>query len=992
MTDTETARAWLRQVWFQHDFAAAVRHASPALAGRLDMICVGKPLSTRQVRRAATSVARYILRASGRPTPFGLFAGVAPVSVAPVTRVRWGNKHRPIIRVDAEWLSDVITRLEACPQLLERLDVAFSNLAAVRGGQLQVPRGPNRVSVPYTEPVAAVREAAAAPVQFGALAARLAGAYPDADAMTARSMLTVLVERGFLITSLRAPFTVICPLSHLTDRLHDVGAGDLPDIAPLLRELDILRAEVRQHNREHAPDALGARTRQGLVRRMRDLSPAGRTALAVDLQLDCDVQLPRGLVCDLERAADLLVRLTRRPAGQAAWRDYHARFCERYGTGVLVPLADVVDPNAGLGYPAGYPGSGLPAPVPVPPARQQRLLALAWQAMADRTTEIELSEEDVIDSLTDGEHLDELQVPPHVEMAARVNAASSEALERGDYTLTIAPARAAGTLTSRFTPLATGAGLEQMYRSAPTASEAALPVQMSFPPVYPHAENICRTPAYLSHILPLGEHRTSTQAVLPLDDLAITATQDRLHLVSISQRRVVEPQVFHALALEKQPPPLARFLAHLTRAFTADWHDFDWGPHARHLPFLPRIRFQRIVIAPARWRLTGTDLSPGKVDQQEWRQALDRWRKRWRCPSAVELRDGDRSLRISLDEPAHAFLLHAHLERHGHAILTESTTAEDCGWLDGHVHEVAVPLVTTRPPAPCPLRGSLPLVTNTDHGHSPGSSESAWLQAKIFSHPEQHEAIITERLSELLTTLGDTAHSDGPAVPVPCWFVRYRSPYETDHLRLRVYTPDSENCAAAVTAVADWAAGLRRDGAAGSLVFDTYRPEVGRYGPGEAMRAAEAVFGADTRVVTAGLRHLSALAIDPLAWAAANMLHIAGGFLGGLEAAAAWLIDRTAPTAAPIRRSVMDQAATLAHDIAVLELTSHLDHLVRAWRDRTAALANYRERLPADADPDAVLESLLHMHHNRAMGIDRDRERQCRRLARQSALAQRAQR
>jgi lantibiotic biosynthesis protein len=46
--------------------------------------------------------------------------------------------------------------------------------------------------------------------------------------------------------------------------------------------------------------------------------------------------------------------------------------------------------------------------------------------------------------------------------------------------------------------------------------------------------------------------------------------------------------------------------------------------------------------------------------------------------------------------------------------------------------------------------------------------------------------------------------------------------------------------------------------------------------------------------------------------------------------------------------------------------------------------------LPPEANLDVVLESLLHMHHNRAIGIDQDSERVCRRLARQAALTCRA--
>jgi thiopeptide-type bacteriocin biosynthesis protein len=54
------------------------------------------------------------------------------------------------------------------------------------------------------------------------------------------------------------------------------------------------------------------------------------------------------------------------------------------------------------------------------------------------------------------------------------------------------------------------------------------------------------------------------------------------------------------------------------------------------------------------------------------------------------------------------------------------------------------------------------------------------------------------------------------------------------------------------------------------------------------------------------------------------------------------------------------------------------------------ALALYREGLAESMDLDSVLESLLHMHHNRLRGLDREDERICRRLARQSAVARAA--
>jgi class I lanthipeptide synthase len=53
-------------------------------------------------------------------------------------------------------------------------------------------------------------------------------------------------------------------------------------------------------------------------------------------------------------------------------------------------------------------------------------------------------------------------------------------------------------------------------------------------------------------------------------------------------------------------------------------------------------------------------------------------------------------------------------------------------------------------------------------------------------------------------------------------------------------------------------------------------------------------------------------------------------------------------------------------------------------------LATYRRALPDGVDMSKVLHALLHMHHNRALGVDRDREAVCLRLARQAAAAWRA--
>lgn len=400
--DTEACRAWLELVWSRPELAEAIRQASPTLSDRLDAINAGREVPAKQVRRATVTMVRYVLRATGRYTPFGLFAGDAPASLENTAQVCWGDGHRPVTRVDTQWLADVVERLEACPDLLERLDVVFTNLAVQRGQRLEAPRGPNRATVRFTSAVRAVRDAAQTPIRFSDLADKLADAFPAARPSTVRTMLAELVQQGFLVTCLRAPLTITDLLGHLVDRLHAVGAETVALVAPLLDELHAVQADVGRHNHADTPAAERPSVREAITSRTRELSRAGRTPLAVDLRLDCDVSLPEHVAREMEWAASALMRLTRQPTGEACWRDFYTAFCERYGTATLVPVTDVVDPDAGLGFPAGYPGSVLASRPSDSSERDAKLLALAWNAVADGSREIVLTEE-TIHALTAGD-------------------------------------------------------------------------------------------------------------------------------------------------------------------------------------------------------------------------------------------------------------------------------------------------------------------------------------------------------------------------------------------------------------------------------------------------------------------------------------------------------------------------------------------------------------------------------------------------------------
>ncbi|MFS8104073.1 lantibiotic dehydratase [Lentzea alba] len=980
--------AWLRQAWEIDIVRDAVGHASPILADRVRTLCAAEDPGGRDVRRAVLSVMRYLLRLTGRPTPNGLFAGVAAARFASVPFQRSGSSHEAVAAADAGWLAEVIGRVESEPAVLSRLVVIANTTLMVRGGRLVVPYQPNttsqgtgavEVELRYSGPVRVAVDGAREPLRFDALHARVQASFPHAAASTVTGLLTALVAHRVLVTNLHAPSTEFDPLGHLVRELASVGEA----AAEYYVALNDLRARLQKHRRSGV--AVRRTVRADATASMTELVPLRRNPVTVDLRLDMDVALPETVAREAERASLLLARLTSRPGPAANWAAYHRRFYQRFGTGAQVPLLEVVA-DSGIGWPDGYPGTTTTAARLPRTSRDERLLALAQTAALDGQHEIVLDEALIAE--LEQAPLRSVRLPSDLELCTRLDSTDMSALKAGKFRLAVTSvSRSAGVVTGRFLHLLNQH--EHQTLTSPllgSSEDEALSVQLSFPPLDPATGHVARSIQVLPTVVSLGEHRDATSgSVLTAADLAVSCDSNRLYLTAPDLGVSVEAWSLHALNLRKHTPPLARFLLELTRAHCAEVTDFDWGAAAT-LPFLPRLRSGRVVLSPARWRLPAGDLPGRTADWAGWNAALARWRARRRLPQVVLLVDGDWRLPLDLAEDAHLTLLREHLVTHPHAVLEEGPAENASGWLDGRAHEIVVPLAvrqpkaTGRPPRPTRHR----IVRPSEHGLPPGAS--SLLFAKLYGDPRRQNTVLAEHLPALMGQWGE----DQPR----WWFLRFREGDE-HYLRLRITLRNSDPTlfGEAAGRISTWTERLRRQGLLREVVFATSYPETGRWGSGAALTAAEAVFTADSRAVLTQLAqsrrpHHHALT-------AANLAAIAVAFTGGTEAGMRWLVDHVpAKQSAAVPRTVFAEARRLAdpsQDFQVLRGAPGGAAIVETWAERAAALAAYRSQLSGtDAegvDPDAALGSLLHSHFLRACGIEPEDKAVCLYLARTAALA-----
>ncbi len=220
-------------------------------------------------------------------------------------------------------------------------------------------------------------------------------------------------------------------------------------------------------------------------------------------------------------------------------------------------------------------------------------------------------------------------------------------------------------------------------------------------------------------------------------------------------------------------------------------------------------------------------------------------------------------------------------------------------------------------------------------GHTPGSSR--WLYARLYSHPDRQTDILTIHLLDLLSTWEDDQ-------PPDWWFLRYRDP--EPHLRLRILLHDARGYGAAAQRLGAWADRVRRLGLLRNIVLDTYYPEVGRYGTGAAMHAAEAVFAADSAVAIEALSITASGTPHPYAVITASFTDLAAAFTGSLSSGLSWLTDHVNHRPAPaLARGIHGQAMCLADpsgDWAALRAVPGGEALALTWGRRRSALAAYR--------------------------------------------------
>jgi thiopeptide-type bacteriocin biosynthesis protein len=954
-------------------------------------------LTPRDAERMRAKLLRYQIRMSTRPTPFGLFAGVALGS--------WGTQTDLTVRStcaftrtrpDMAWLMEFVMAVEANPAIRKRLGYCANPLAVIEADRFalaeRAPMGKGGPGLPVSvRATSAVKQAlllARSPIPHETLVARLCQLIPSATPEKVEKLLTELWEQTFLLTDLRPPLTCESPARYVAERL-----AEIPEAADELTRLNSFLAAMSAWDRVEAADisqTFGVLLAQAGV----PADSAKGTPVQVDMATSVEGHMGNALAVEAARAAELLLRLSPSPRGLSSLASYRQSFIGRYGHDREVPLLELLNPHRGLGAPSMH-DHGATGPEPAKAAeRAQTLLQLACSALHNRERAVLLDEKSL--ARLETWRPDVETAPLSMDINILVAAASAAAIDNGDFMVVVGPnlgAMAAGRNLGRFADLLGADGQQALERTA-AAERAHAPDNLwaelvYLPPNFRSANVVIRPPVQ-SHEIALGVTAgVPPSNVIPLNELVVGIENNRFYVRWPAADKRVRFSSGHMLNFHNAPP-VGRFLVDLSLDGKAVFNSFDWGS-VEIFPYLPRVQAGRIVLRPAQWRIQKDDFTIETA--VAYRHSLDRWRAQWDVPQHVFLSIGDNRLVLDLDQDAQAAELKTELQKlpvGGSVIVQEVLPRLDEAWMKGpgghYYSEFIISLVLrsdrrpqARPSATRSERTATSPVAATsvieqpvgrlDRNYPPGSE---WLFVKVYCPRNVEDDIISESM------LTFAANVTAAGLANQWFFIRYSDP--DSHLRLRFHGSPERLTSQLFGHVCDWARRLMADELCLKFLFDMYEQEVERYGGLAGMAAAEALFAVDSRYSAELLRCSRAKQWphDRTTLLTISIDDLLDGLGMNEEARLQWYREQAKLSRAEagadyrerktVLRSLLGTPAFLANEPGGAEIAGVLQARREALAPVAASLRELGERGELDKSFDELCASFVHLHVNRLGG------------------------
>ncbi|CAM1361608.1 putative Lantibiotic dehydratase [Tenacibaculum litopenaei] len=649
----------LEKVWADPIFKEAMYLASVPFYN--EIVTILQSRDALKFEKIKSSFLKYLIRATTRCTPFGLFAGIGTGTIGTQNSVELPppHQHQKSTNLDSHFL------FELCKQLAQQKTVRnqltfYPNTSLYRLGDYYryVETNSNHQKKQYSIEAIGHNEDIESILSHAA------------DGKQKFELVNFLTERGFETSESDAFLNLLIDHQILRSNLEINITGDDP-LANIIQILDSLTGvssittalKSIQNRLASVAKTMGTdiaaynAIRESLSALQLNFQP--KYLFQNNLTLSApSASISRSQLQEVKKALGLLLKLETWQPNQDLQR-FKKAFYERYETR-RVPLALALDIESGIGYLQNDAVSGTtPFLNDLTAASkghktftnqhlspQDRVLENKLkEALEQNAYEITLTDKDFSHFECREEYLPDTLTA----FASLTTVNATETLFLQGFNT------GAGKLIARFSESndAINAQLAAIYQSEQELAQDKIIAEIVHLPES-RTGNILRRKNLRSYEIPyLAKPSVPYDGQLAIGDLWLSLKNDELVLWSEKHQKEVIPKLTNAHNYSYKALPIYHFLSDLELQNKLPYIGFQWPSSCDTFDFLPRVSYRNTILAKAQWKISSKELTTlaSFKNSTEFSAEFAAWRKKLKLVQHVALKHPAHALYLDLEHP-----------------------------------------------------------------------------------------------------------------------------------------------------------------------------------------------------------------------------------------------------------------------------------------------------------------------------------------------------
>lgn len=794
------------------------------------------------------SLIKFLIRASTRPTPYGLFSGVALGEFCKEDYIGKmvidEKKFLLECTVDNLWLSTLIYQLENDSNICSKLKLKFNENCFVSGDRMKNPHYSNHGTITRTSTnkvikndirntklISYIKRTAEKFVEYDILASEIKYKYPDVPDEKIRETIAMLIENEFLLTNLRVPSNCIDSLYYLRETLNDINETNNKSYLNEINELILaLNNEIEKKN----INILTIKAIYSLMQNMIESKYDKDLLLINSGNILKKNKLPKIIKEKIENFVESLSYLASERSFTKLDK-FKQKFQEEFGSNIEVPLIEIIDTNCfnGLSYleNASYNTD----------EREKQIHNIVDSKILDclqaQQDEVVLCKNDFAMLLKENHDT----LPSSFDMNFFITE------DGDDHKIFVSPivgSSSGGQMFNRFNNVYNSDLFEEFKKNQSihvSENTSLITVEIRETTSNGRLGNIVNNSSEHKFYFSLAATCDDAHAqVLSINDLLIGFDGRKLYVKSKSLDKYCEI-ICDSMLNTSILSEVSNFLVLISNAQTNGFMSRINNFYQNSYIYTPRISYEGIIVKAKSWIFNSYLL--GINSFEHFKELFNEFIIKYNIDSIVYLCESDNRLMLKLDKEYSLAILYKCIKKHPNFrleeieknILSNNICINTVG--ENYVSEIACSFDMPSNKRKFSFENMVPTLELQNQNRNLMLLQCGWVYVKLYKLGGRDNEVLKTVYSEL-SNIGEPK----------LFFVRYTDE-GGNHLRLRFKYQNENSASANFLKLQNILSSLRNNKLVNNIQYDIYSRENNRYGGSELIKYAEDIFTADSILV-----------------------------------------------------------------------------------------------------------------------------------------------